>query len=40
MEKIKYHEVLYQRVSGDPKNSWKLIKDFTNKPYPDEQKKQ
>jgi len=32
MTKINYQNDQFQRVSGDPKNTWKLIKDLTNKP--------
>lgn len=31
MAKINYYNDQFQRVSGDPKNTWKLIKYLTNK---------
>jgi len=35
MAKINYYNDQFQRVSGDPKNTWKLIKNLTNKPNTD-----
>lgn len=31
LAKINYYNYLFHRVSGDPKNIWKLIKELTNK---------